>query len=117
MVEREAGRMLRLRWVVVIWIIGLLTMAYGVAVELGVREEVGSGARRFTAHVIASGEITAYREMAQIAILLGPGLLLFGLLVLRKRRPADNTKDSDEDGNHDVAHDAPAVTTSESSKN
>ena len=55
--DRDASSMLRLRWVILIWVIGLLVMAYGFAVELGIRYEVGSGPRRFAAHLVYHGEL------------------------------------------------------------
>ena len=81
----DDGHMLRLRWVILIWLAGLLVLAYGIAVEMGVRAEIGSGARRFAAHLVYHGEIEQYRQMARTCVLIGPGVLVLGLVLLRKQ--------------------------------
>lgn len=93
---RDHEIMLSLRWVIVIWIVGLVISGYGVAVENAVRTEIGSGARKFAAYLVARGEIEAYRAEARAAILIGPALMVVGLLLLRRSPVKPVLSDDDQ---------------------
>jgi len=75
--------MLRWRWVLLLWLIGGLATAYGVAVELEVRAAVGGGFNRFLANVFARDEIHHYRWISMLCAIGGPCLIVLAYLLRR----------------------------------
>lgn len=53
-------------------------LAFGIHIEWTLREQRGSGVRRFFANVFYSGDIDHYRSLAFHAMLYAPGLIVFG---------------------------------------
>lgn len=77
---------------IVLFVVGGWLIVYGVLIEVTVREELGGGLSRFLGKIFYDDTIREYREESRFHLVLGPVLVLVGLLAgRRRRRPVAST--------------------------